>query len=768
VEEFMLASRPTSGRGRTVRATRPAARPATPTAAEPLESRVLMATYFVEPSGSDGNPGTMNEPFLTLQHAADLVNPGDTVRVSAGNYAGFNLTRDGTASDRITFVADVGVVINQKNAVDNNNVNLEGADYVTIENFRIISAPSAGVRTANNTGVVIRNNVVDANSLFGVLVVNSPGVLIENNQVGRTGTGPGIAVTGGGDSPVVRGNRVYDNQTDGIALSGDASTAGSDGVITGALVENNILLGMGRGGGGTITLDGAQGAHVRNNLLYNVHATGIRLVKTSAAASTGNTIVNNTVVVSADGQWALVLSNAATGNSLRNNILVNNNAANGAISVSTDSLSGLDSDYNLVSNNFLRQGTQYDLAGWRAQTSQDAHSVSAASTAGIFVSPDAEDYHLAPLSPAQDIGSAEMAPPADIEGNPRPSGLVFDAGAYEHVTTPADNTINLSEVAYTASEAGGAFTVTLTRTGDLSDAAAVRLSTGPGSAAAPADYPATVSTVIFAAGESSRTVSIPIVNDAEEEADETFTVTLDSPQEALLGANVTATLTIIDDDHVATATIVADPWGGRKPALLVRGTRAAETITLGVAGGVVTVMDNGVSLGSFRQKQFARLIVEAGAGDDRVELPALFKAAAYLVGGDGNDALAGGKGKDVLLGGDGDDRLAGGPGTDILIGGGGADALDGGPANDLLVADATPFEGDAGALLRLSRAKNSPKKYAALIRKAGPSAVPALDAASIPPDGSTDNLTGALGTDWFIADPTDVLSDRGPKELLNL
>jgi len=71
-------------------------------------------------------------------------------------------------------------------------------------------------------------------------------------------------------------------------------------------------------------------------------------------------------------------------------------------------------------------------------------------------------------------------------------------------------------------------------------------------------------------------------------------------------------------------------------------------------------------------------------------------------------------------------------------------------------------------MLRLSLAKNSPKKYAALIKKAGPAAVPARDAAAIPPDGSADHLTGGLATDWFIADPTDVLSDRAPQEQLNV
>ena len=55
-----------------------------------------------------------------------------------------------------------------------------------------------------------------------------------------------------------------------------------------------------------------------------------------------------------------------------------------------------------------------------------------------------------------------------------------------------------------------------------------------------------------------------------------------------------------------------------------------------------------------------------------------------LFGGDGNDRLSGGKGDDTLSGGDGNDRLSGGKGDDILSGGGGNDRLSGGKGDDIL------------------------------------------------------------------------------------
>jgi hypothetical protein len=61
-------------------------------------------TFFVAPTGDDGNAGTADKPWKTLQHAADVAKPGDVVRAVAGVHVGrVVLSRSGTAEAPITF-----------------------------------------------------------------------------------------------------------------------------------------------------------------------------------------------------------------------------------------------------------------------------------------------------------------------------------------------------------------------------------------------------------------------------------------------------------------------------------------------------------------------------------------------------------------------------------------------------------------------------------------------------------------------------------------
>ena len=42
--------------------------------------------YYVAPTGSDTNPGTLEQPFATLQQGARVAMPGDTVYLRGGTY----------------------------------------------------------------------------------------------------------------------------------------------------------------------------------------------------------------------------------------------------------------------------------------------------------------------------------------------------------------------------------------------------------------------------------------------------------------------------------------------------------------------------------------------------------------------------------------------------------------------------------------------------------------------------------------------------------
>lgn len=91
--------------------------------------------------------------------------------------------------------------------------------------------------------------------------------------------------------------------------------------------------------------------------------------------------------------------------------------------------------------------------------------------------------------------------------------------------------------------------VTVTRTGAINRPVAVTIALEEESATAPEDFDDTPIAVTFASGETTQTVSIPIVNDNLVEPDETLSLILVDPTGgATLGTPNTATFTIVDND----------------------------------------------------------------------------------------------------------------------------------------------------------------------------------------------------------------------------
>lgn len=74
----------------------------------------------------------------------------------------------------------------------------------------------------------------------------------------------------------------------------------------------------------------------------------------------------------------------------------------------------------------------------------------------------------------------------------------------------------------------------------------VNYATSNGTATAGSDYTATSGTLTFNPGQTSRTFTVPIIDDSLNEVDETVNLTLSNPSNATLGSPATATLTIID------------------------------------------------------------------------------------------------------------------------------------------------------------------------------------------------------------------------------
>jgi hypothetical protein len=424
--------------------------------AEALESRTLLSTYYVAPTGSDNNAGMSNgAAFQTLQHAANLVKAGDTVIVCAGNYAGFNMGWDapqnGTATAPIQFRADPGATITSRNSKTADGIDLEADDYAIVEGFAVNNASGtitrAGIRAVNSDHVQLLNNDCDHNGEWGIFTGFTDDLLLQGNTTSNSQSQHGIYVSNSSQRPVIRDNTSFGNADGGIQINADGSEGGI-GITYGALIEDNIIYNNDAVGGSGINLDGVQNSRIQNNLLYNNHASGISLFQEDGAApSSNNLVVNNTIVMASNARWALNIQDASTGNTVYNNILYDANPSHGAIDISSDSLPGFTSDYNATDGRFTTSDgdTVLTLAQWRTSTGQDAHSF--VSTPGaLFVNASTNDYRLSSTSPAIDAGTALAAPndppAADIVGTSRPQGSRYDIGAYE---SPQSSMLTVSD-----------------------------------------------------------------------------------------------------------------------------------------------------------------------------------------------------------------------------------------------------------------------------------------------------------------------------------
>ncbi|MFL5679673.1 MAG: beta strand repeat-containing protein [Chloroflexota bacterium] len=169
-----------------------------------------------------------------------------------------------------------------------------------------------------------------------------------------------------------------------------------------------------------------------------------------------------------------------------------------------------------------------------------------------------------------------------------PTNATIDDGSATGTITDDDPAATVSIGDATVAE-GNTGSVPLTVTVSLSAPSAkvvtVGYATADGSAVHSADYTAASGTVTFAAGETSHDVSVNVLGDTLDEANETFTIGLSNPSNATIGDG-SGTGTITDDDATPTLTIgdrtVLEGDAGTTPATF--------TVTLSAPSGrTVTV-----------------------------------------------------------------------------------------------------------------------------------------------------------------------------------
>ena len=125
-------------------------------------------------------------------------------------------------------------------------------------------------------------------------------------------------------------------------------------------------------------------------------------------------------------------------------------------------------------------------------------------------------------------------------------------------------TVQFNGAAVSANESDQKVTITLTRSGDTTSSSKVTFATSDaagsqncdvlnGKASSRCDYISMVGTVQFGPGDSTKTFTIPIIDDSYAEGNESFTVTLSNPTGATLGSPNPVSVTISDNGDAGGA-----------------------------------------------------------------------------------------------------------------------------------------------------------------------------------------------------------------------
>jgi parallel beta-helix repeat protein len=348
------------------------------------------AERHVATSGSDRNPGSRAAPWATLQFAVEHAQPGDSIVMHGGTYAGCRINLSGEYGAWISLKAAPGerIVIDRPGPKNRHRSNLEietyGGErkvaYWLIQGLVVEGAPWAGIDIRGQSDsfdhhITLLDNEVHHCGRTGIFVAFSDDLWIEGNQSHHNGE-HGIYISNSSDRPTLKRNTCHDNHACGIHLNGDASM-GADGVISGALIQGNTIYANGRGGGAGINMDGVVESEVIANNIFENRAGGIALYAINAAeASRDVRLENNTVRMPQGSRWAVNITNDTCRNiTLLGNTLYHADPRKGAVRIPTPRLPGLHSDYNRVSDRFSTDGggSIINLSAWQAD-GWDLHS----------------------------------------------------------------------------------------------------------------------------------------------------------------------------------------------------------------------------------------------------------------------------------------------------------------------------------------------------------------------------------------------------------
>ena len=433
-----------------------------PTEAAPTEQTDTQAYYVDAATGSDFGAGTIEDPWRSIQHAADQAIFGDTIVVLEGQYSErVQVKTSGSEEFPITFRAEGNVVMRgftiqadfivvdgfaitdtANNYKNGPGIYVEGEGCV-LENNYIYYTTRGGIllhadpgKEFLTIGCVVRNNRLFQNSQYGI-DVRGQNHLIEGNEIwGSIQYHPkwinppswvdadGIRFFGSGH--VFRGNYIHDislDQEENLTPHIDAFQTWDQEDRLAArdcLFEKNVIE-LGFLATGFQLEGGTKNLIIQNNIIKAF--TGVLAYPSEEI---GYTVPENLTIIHNIFMGELsypperypvgVTLEHAVGSVVLNNIFLDQPD----VPIRLDDGSALTIGYNLFYNTggVPPAGSPSGTDLWQIDP--------------LFVDLEQSDFHLLPDSPLIDMGTTQTQLDEDFDGVSRPQGAGFDIGPFEY------------------------------------------------------------------------------------------------------------------------------------------------------------------------------------------------------------------------------------------------------------------------------------------------------------------------------------------------
>ncbi len=369
--------------------------------------------------------------YKTLQEAVDAARGGDLVAVMPGEYAGFVVEDKPSAGDgRYIHFKAMGepgdVIIDRPSRIPDWLILLRATHHIVIQGFKLAGSnhpglPPTGTRAGimldgdfSKTGkqthhIVLVGNFSHNHRKWGFHSRDTHTVLVQDNLFALSAQEHSGYASDGSDNWVIRRNIFFGSNSGGLQCNLDSVSSFHDliknpelqsypkeeptrmwavGLIKLAtekfgennfpdgrginfIIEDNVINGNGKAGGGSLNLAGLQDSLIQNNLIYGNYNHGIAqwndqnpydeaYVEPGPTSPDqvkgpddlplwgchGNIVRNNTVLMSNPDRAAMQARNGSWGTKMRNNIFINDVAS--SIEIFNTSIYRLDSADNVV------------------------------------------------------------------------------------------------------------------------------------------------------------------------------------------------------------------------------------------------------------------------------------------------------------------------------------------------------------------------------------------------------------------------------------